>query len=55
VYNVFISCNSEDYSHAKAVYDHLVWNGRNAFFCEATLREKGKADRLMKPLRARST
>jgi hypothetical protein len=44
MYDVFISSKSEDYAHARQVYDLLVQAGLQVFFSEAALRRMGQAD-----------
>lgn len=44
MYDVFICHKSEDYVHARAVYDLLVGNGLSAFLSEVSLPELGKAE-----------
>ena len=41
-YDVFISCKSEDYEHAKVVYDFLVSRGVTVFLSKASLPQMGK-------------
>lgn len=44
IYDVFISCKSEDYGFARNVYAFLVEQGYSVFFGDAELRKKGNAE-----------
>lgn len=41
-YDVFISCKSEDYLRARAVYDYLTRKKTQSFPCRQGIEEKGK-------------
>ena len=43
IYNVFISCKSEDYSFAQPIHDFLIANGLKVFFADAELKEKAES------------
>ena len=43
LYNVFISCKSEDYTYAQPIHDYLVENGLKVFFADAELKEKAES------------
>lgn len=44
VYEIFISCKSEDYDLARKVYDFLVERGYRVFLADAELKRKGSAE-----------
>lgn len=44
IYDVFISCKSEDYGFARNVYAFLVEQGYSVFLADAELRKKGNAE-----------
>ena len=43
IYNVFISCKSEDYDFAQPIHDFLIANGLKVFFADAELKEKAES------------
>ena len=44
MYDLFISCNSKDYSLAREVFEYVEANNFRAFFCEESIRRSGIAD-----------
>ena len=44
IYDVFISCKSEDYESAKMIYNFLVDKKYSVFLADAELRKKGNAE-----------
>lgn len=44
LYDVFLSCKSEDYKYAKEIYNYLQSSGIQVFLAPEELRKKGKSD-----------
>lgn len=44
IYDVFISCKSEDEKYARQVYDFLLLNGKRAFFSKETISALGNSE-----------
>ena len=43
-YNIFISCNSEDYRIGTEIYEFIVHSGFSVFLADQELRKLGKGD-----------